>query len=78
MYRRIALVKAVRMQVERTIALAHYFPMSRDGLKTPTWKGIKYVPLFVTLSNTSLRIFEGTPVVPIFSLNSFWVRFKHI
>jgi Holliday junction resolvase-like predicted endonuclease len=68
---RAAMVDVVRMQVERTVSLARYLPEPRDRLGVARWREVKFIPLVLILSNTSFKISDGVPIIPIFHLNSF-------
>ena len=70
-WRRAAIVDAVRMQVERTRALAQSLPEPKDRLRLARWREVRFIPMVLTLSDTPLKIFEKVPIVPIFYFNGF-------
>lgn len=75
-WKRAATIDTVRMQVERTKALAQSLPEPKDRLGIAKWKEVRFMPLVLTLSNTPLKIYEKVPIVPIFYFNSFLDEMK--
>jgi Holliday junction resolvase-like predicted endonuclease len=70
-WQRAATSKIVSSQVDRTNAF--YSTLSRyvHKLHIKAWNRLIIVPLVVTLSETPFKICEGTPVIPITSLQDF-------
>lgn len=70
-WQRAATSKIVSSQVDRTNAF--YSTLSKYGhkLHIEAWNQLIIVPLIVTLSETPFKICEGTPVIPITSLQNF-------
>jgi len=68
---RAATSKIVTSQLDRTNAFCSSLSQHVTKLTIETWKEITIVPVIVTLSETPFKICEGTPVVPITSLQDF-------
>ena len=68
---RSATLKIVNSQVDRTNAFCSSLSQYVIKLSVETWNKITIVPMIVTLSDTPFKICEGTPVVPITSLQDF-------
>lgn len=70
-WQRVATSKIVASQVDRTNAFYLSLSQCVTKLHVEAWNQIIIVPLIVTLSETPFKICEGTPVVPITSLQDF-------
>ena len=76
-WRRAATIEVINVQRERTKALIQSIPEPKDRLKISKWREVKVIPLILTLSDTPLKLYEGTAVVPIFHFNSFLNEMQH-
>lgn len=68
---RSATLKIVTSQVDRTNSFCSSLSQHVVKLTINTWNKITVIPIIVTLSDTPFKICEGTPVVPITSLQDF-------
>ena len=68
---RAATLKIVASQVDRTNSFCSSLSQHVIKLAINTWNQITVVPMIVTLSDAPFKICEGTPVVPITSLQDF-------
>jgi len=70
-WQRAATIRAIKAQVERTLALIQSLSSLKDNLKITDSENFGFLPLIVTLSDTPLRIYEKVPMVPIFHFQNF-------
>lgn len=68
---RSATLKIVTSQVDRTYSFCLSLSQHVIKLTIDTWNHTTVIPMIVTLSDTPFKICEGTPVVPITSLQDF-------
>jgi Holliday junction resolvase-like predicted endonuclease len=65
------LKKAVEEQVRRTLAFSVSLPNPAVKVDCSSWNAARFIPLVLSLTSTSLKFHEGTPVVAILQLRDF-------
>lgn len=67
---RAAVISVVKKHLERTEALMSNL-RNVDEFEVDGWKRVLLIPLIVALSEASIRIFDGVPIIPIFRFRNF-------
>jgi len=68
---RMATVKAVEAQIERTQALAEALPSNLQKARLTKWKSATLIPLVLSLVQGPLKFSNNVPIVPILQLQDF-------
>jgi len=63
--------KIVKVQNERTLALAESLPNLAADLKLSLWKTVKLLPAVLSLAIGGLKYCDNVPIVPILQLQDF-------
>lgn len=70
-WRRSAIIRTVKSQVERTQNLTEAFPFLFDELGLVNWKRATLVPVVLSLFPGPFKFYNNVPIVPILKLQNF-------
>jgi len=70
-WQRSATMRIVEKQLRRTLALVNSFQSLGNRLEVNGWKGVRVLPLILTMSETPLKTYDKVPVIPIFYFQNF-------
>lgn len=65
------LKRAVEEQAGRTLAFSGSWPNPAVKIDCVSWNDLRFVPMILSLTPTSLRFYDGTPIVAILQLRDF-------